>query len=233
MPNNVMNILKMQGITKLPLFSHKDGQMEFDLSKIVPMPEALNRGSGSIEDLAIETVLRKLVSHPRSLLCSYITTGMKDDAYQRSIENSAISEDELCKLGLAYISNKALYGATSWYDWCIMNWNTKWNAYSTDMYDDDTIAFATACSPPENVIARLAEMYPGAVIEHWWADEDCGNNSGYTMYGSSGGTIKDYHESGSSAADETFVHCWGENSCLYQDDEGLWHHKNCDECQEC
>lgn len=232
MPNHVKNILKMKGITKLPLFSHKDGEMFFDFNKIIPMPETLQMESGSIENLAVEVVLRKLASPQSAPLRSCITPNMRDDVYQRCIENNAMSEDELCKLGLAYITNKVLYGATSWYYWCIMNWGSKWNSYSYEEQDEDTISFETAWNAPEPVVSQLAAMYPDAVIEHWWADENCGANSGYARYEGNGETITNYHETGSSAALANYARCWGESWC-YQDGEELWCQIDCDECHGC
>ena len=32
------------------------------------------------------------------------------------------------ELGNVYLNNIINYGADSWYDWCINNWGTKWNA---------------------------------------------------------------------------------------------------------
>ena len=93
-----------------------------------------------------------------------------------------LSMDDLCKRGLQYISNKVLYGATSWYDWRCDNWGTKWNAYDTEIPGENLLVFTTAWGPPERVIATLAERYPHTDIEHWWADEDIGSNSGYIRY---------------------------------------------------
>lgn len=55
MPNHVRNVIKMQGITELPLFrTYDDGSKGFDFNKMIPMPESLNMDSGSmIDDYAI------------------------------------------------------------------------------------------------------------------------------------------------------------------------------------
>ena len=105
---------------------------------------------------------------------------MSDEEFQKRCYKR--SEDELAKIGLQYISNKVLYGATTWYDWCCNNWGTKWNAYSNEQEDEDTISFETAWCNPEPVMLKLSEMYPEAIIEHWWADEDMGSNDGYRVY---------------------------------------------------
>lgn len=50
MPNHVKNVVKMEGITNLPLFVEKDGKRCFDFNKIILMPESLNIESGSMAD---------------------------------------------------------------------------------------------------------------------------------------------------------------------------------------
>ena len=75
-------------------------------------------------------------------------------------------------------------------------------------------------------------MYPDLTIEHWWADEDCGNNSGYMLY-ENGNVYGDYDEQGSSDAYEHYDFCWGGSNCIYQDDEGNYHKHDCDTCTGC
>lgn len=239
MPNHVRNIVKMEGITKLPLFKTEYDEYEkrdivcFDFNKIIPMPESLNVESGSMETMAIEAVNRKLSQRRYDFQQAYSRPQMSDEDYQQRLKNYGKTEEELLELGLQYIANKVRYGATSWYDWCCDNWGTKWNAYSNEQEDEDTIIFETAWSNPEPVMLKLSEMYPEATIEHWWADEDMGSNDGYRVY--RGGEIVegDYHDSCSNEAYETYIKCWGESQCLYQDEDGLWQHYDCDTCHRC
>lgn len=239
MPNHVKNIVKMEGITKLPLFETEYDEYEkrdvvcFDFNKIIPMPESLNVESGSMETVAIEAVNRKLSQRRYDFQQAYSRPQMSDEDYQQRLKNYGKTEEELLELGLQYIANKVRYGATSWYDWCCDNWGTKWNAYSNEQEDEDTIIFETAWSNPEPVMLKLSEMYPEATIEHWWADEDMGSNDGYRVY--RGGEIVegDYHDSCSNEAYETYIKCWGESQCLYQDEDGLWQHYDCDTCHRC
>ena len=88
-----------------------------------------------------------------------------------------------------------LYGKNNWYDWCIANWGTKWNAYGFDnnarQRADNEIIFLTAWSAPHPVIQRLAEMFPEIKINHEWADEDIGMNCGRYQY-YDGERIRDY-----------------------------------------
>lgn len=50
MPNHVKNVVKMKGITNLPLFVEENGKKCFDFNKIILMPESLNIESGSMTD---------------------------------------------------------------------------------------------------------------------------------------------------------------------------------------
>ena len=164
MPNHVKNIVKMEGITKLPLFKTEYDEYEkrdvvcFDFNKIIPMPESLNMVSGSLETLAIEAVNRRLSQRRHRFQQGYSKPQMTDEEYRIRLESHEKTEEELLELGLQYISNKVKYGATTWYDWCCDNWGTKWNAYSNEQEDEDTISFETAWSNPEPVMLKLSEI---------------------------------------------------------------------------
>lgn len=238
MPNHVRNKVKMTGIANLPLFTTKTDEYTkeqftfFDFNKLIPMPESLNIESGSSEDVAIEAVLRKM-SKRRFGFLSNKYGKMADDEYERRKKAYGKTDEELAKIGLQYISNKVLYGHTTWYDWSCENWGTKWNSYDNEQVDADTILFSTAWSNPEPIMLKLSEMYPEATIEHWWADEDMGSNDGRRVY--RGGKIVegDYCDTCSNEAYETYMECWGESECLYKDDEGLWQKRSCEECHGC
>ena len=77
--------------------------------------------------------------------------------------------------------NKEKYGAEDWYRWRIDNWDTKWNACSTEVIDDTTVEFDTAWSTPTNVIRKLSEKFDVRVRVKY-ADEDIGSNCGEYEY---------------------------------------------------
>lgn len=226
----------MKGITSLPLFTekqHSNGKyvMEFDFNWIIPMPSALDLQSGGTEDLAIEAAFRQ----DAVARCKYGRnwSAMSERMYREKVAMSDKTSKELAELGLKYLNNLELYGATTWYGWCKENWGTKWNAYESTSLDTDTIIFSTAWSAPQKVIAQLAKMYSDAEIEHWWADEDMGCNTGYAKY--SGGKLIEQlcHDTCSNNAYETYILCWGECECLYQNEDGLWQRRDCAECDGC
>ena len=89
----------------------------------------------------------------------------------------------LVNMGKQYVDNGLNYGATTWYDWCIREWETKWSAFDYDEYvGGNSIAFSTAWSAPTPVIKRISELYQDILINHQWADEDLGFNVGEVEY---------------------------------------------------
>ena len=64
MPNYVSNMIKMKGITALPLFEKdkETGEKYFDFNKLIPMPESLDIESGSHTDDSIVYFLTNRLS---------------------------------------------------------------------------------------------------------------------------------------------------------------------------
>ena len=69
-----------------------------------------------------------------------------------------------------------------WYDWRVMNWDTKWDAYDVVVTDDDPenveIEFNTAWSPPEAICNAIREQYPDVSVS-WFYDEPGCEIAGY------------------------------------------------------
>lgn len=239
MPNHIRNVVKMKGIANLPLYTEEkdlmSGEMmwDFDFNKIIPMPEDLDLTESSIFDLAIEAVVRKLNAAKRPYSRQITVADMNDESYCDSLTNCRETEDELLELGLKYITNVIRFGAATWYDWCQKNWGTKWSAYETRLFDADTLTFTSANTPPEPVLARLSKMYPDVEIEHWWASVSCGENTGYAKY--SGGKLVESvsYDDYSPDACDTYVICWGETECFYQDEAGHWNCRDCTDFNRC
>ena len=74
-------------------------------------------------------------------------------------------------------SNLEKHGYRNWYDWCVANWGTKWNAggdndamqvdYDEDVADQGTALFQfdTAWAPPLGVLEKLMDTHPELSIE--------------------------------------------------------------------
>lgn len=243
MPNHVKNRIKMKGITALPLFTvDDDGEKFFDFNKMIPMPESLNIESGSLTDECIvyhltdrcQKKINELEPEKRELLGKMLRSlgaGWIEELFKRAARDAVKDADEMYRKGRIYIDNFQKYGHTTWYEWCWANWGTKWNSYSFWKVDENTIEFDTAWSAPEPVMKKLSEMYPNVEIEHKWADEDMGNNSGCCTY-LNGEVIHGGYDETEQEAYAHYVECWGETNCLYEED-GVWKRRTCEECGEC
>ena len=69
-----------------------------------------------------------------------------------------------------------------WYDWRLVNWDTKWDAYDVRVTDDDPdnleVEFNTAWSPPEAICHAIREQYPDLSVS-WFYDEPGCEIAGY------------------------------------------------------
>lgn len=96
--------------------------------------------------------------------------------------NSVIPMPDNIFRGNLGLKERTEHGANNWYDWSVNNWGTKWNAYSIQRVDDQTISFETAWAHPLPVIKALSQKFPDYVLTVDYADEDLGYNFGaYTM----------------------------------------------------
>lgn len=207
MPNWVKNIVNVSEDTmnKIKEKCFTDGVLDFN--KIIPMPKTLDLPEGSITDRAIYyAYIKKDVKTKKEI--KKILQGTSDFIYknywnelenykklghfdniQDSAKNFKASDYEkdlnihtLEELGDMYIQNIKEYGYTSWYNWRIDNWGTKWNA--TDFScNKTTMIFYTAWATPEAIFEKLSEMFPNRFIEIKYADECYSNyNNGIITY---------------------------------------------------
>lgn len=248
MPNWVKNIVKMPGIATLPLFREVDEEREFDFNKLIPMAPELNIESGSMTERSIVYFLterctipihdldqRKMVIVNDLVTNMFHPTGWHEEVFDRAQKQMSSSsgeeQDKIYEAGRQYVSNYEKYGFPTWYEWCNYNWGTKWNASDTVILDTDTILFDTAWCNPRPVILKLAEMYPEAEIEHIWADEDMGSNTGRRII-RNGEEQVEYFD-GDHNAYELYQECWGESDSLYLDENGILQPRDCDTCDGC
>lgn len=172
-----------------------------DFNKLIPMPPSLMIEAGSSTEQGIEIYLTAI--NPNAP--DYDLPKMPEDEFKKlvSVLNAErrftlykpyLSEEEiqrytkyssfgkLADTGKRAVNNLINYGATTWYDWCINNWGTKWNSYDAWKGEDKSLIFSTAWSAPHPVIEALAKKYPDVFITHEWADEDIGQNCGMREY---------------------------------------------------
>ena len=214
MPNHVENHISLQGDpaqirTMLKAIqSDEYGIGSVDFNKIIPIPKSLDIEAGSRTDRGLKAY--------RDFIEVYTAGRSADDALTVLENIPAESEETFLRqrtdikhdeweLGKTAWNNIRQYGAPTWYDWCVANWGTKWNAYGYDKYGvdyqkGDSLCFQTAWSAPHPILQRLSEIYPDVRIEHMWADEDLGCNCGRRIY-FDGEMIDEYIPQGMQATD--------------------------------
>lgn len=171
MPNHIQNRLEVRGENAKKVFDFIAGkESKFDFNKIIPMPESLNITSGSFGEYGQHILFGK----------SDITWLGDAEIRRRVARLPEDEQKEVYELGKKYQANLVRYGHTTWYNWSIENWGTKWNAYqSPDERDtESTIYFQTAWSGVPDLIIKLSEKFPDAEIVYDWADENTGYNVG-------------------------------------------------------
>lgn len=177
MPNNIQNKLQIIGnrVHEVREFIKGDeDHPDIDFNQIIPMAEDLQLDKSSIGEMA-QTIL--------------FGTGGDEwigiEELQRRMRNYGKEmRIEAVDLALKYQRNLEKHGFSTWYDWAIENWGTKWNAYSQndDRSSQNTIWFQTAWSMPENIIVALSKKYPKTKFKIEWASEDTGYNVGMKTF---------------------------------------------------
>ena len=203
MPNHVTNRVHLIGEPErirelLEAVRFDDGEIgTLDFNKLIPMPEALNLECGSLTANAMSAYLSAVnpdnpafastCKLPR-LLFQNLMRKISKEHYgcyaktMRTPKDIGEKADEMIALGKKYVENFQRYGATTWYDFRVANWGSKWNSYNPQPFTEDTLIFQTAWSRVLPVIAALAAKYPDIAIEYAWADEDIGCNVGYAEF---------------------------------------------------
>lgn len=237
MPNHIQSKLVITGdadiirrlIDTISTPKEDEGSTRYiDFEKIIPMPEWYKTSESSSEsNLSLAVYLYNTDRIDElNRICSYFNT----DKLYAIVEGT----DEYLKYfnkGEEIYKMYKKYGATSWYDWSLNNWGTKWNAYSTSTGDMDnenkfTLYFQTAWSHPYPVLEKLVSMFPELEFDYKFADEDFSYNTG-TGYGSEGVLTMCYPNGGSDEAVKLYIECWDEDEeDYYKDENGEWHNRN-------
>lgn len=211
MPNHITNIIEFECTdeqfeaikARLCNDPGDDPYSSLDFNRIVPMPESLNIEAGSVGENAFRHYKKymelKSNGHPKLAAKLYDVFVNKPDQYGHE---HTVEEWEL---GKAYYDNLMLYGCATWYDWCIENWGTKWNAYDRNVNDEaHYFEFCTAWSGVPKLVQKISEIFPGIRIEYKFADEDIGNNVGWFVF--QGGEMEeDYSPWGGTVAAYEFA----------------------------
>lgn len=206
MPNHIQNRLQVIGDKKqvtevLKFISSVDNEgrkVQIDFNKIKPMPDGMNLEVNEHIKMWVEVCTGQINFTPlfhsdNESFSDRFKNGnykMLADRLQASTAfeyllgkrkgNVKDLSNEDFNLFIQCLKNYREYGNTSWYEWSIENWGTKWNAYSQndERNTSDTIYFQTAWSSPIELMAELSSKFPKVTLQLDYADEDSGSNTG-------------------------------------------------------
>ena len=133
-----------------------------DRESLVKLTEAITRKHDS--SLAETTMGVEQVDYDLSVLFP-IPDELRITAMFFSTETDDPEYQELLK---KYEANKAEYGHTTWYEWCINNWSTKWSPRIEEWeiidHSDGSggiyAYYETAWSPADGLIREVSKQFP-------------------------------------------------------------------------
>ena len=196
-------------VLKKYIHKNKYGDTVFDFNLIKKMPEDLLIISGTTTDDCFAVYLSTLPKPEKfSVLKTFyeacrVPEFFKEDRYLKSqSEIKKIIDDclkshrepqeddpmfpvfktkqDVINYGKRVYDNIINYGAKDWYDWCVENWGTKWNACET-IYEQDTpnkVQFDTAWSDVRELIKELSAKHPENTFSYKYAEEQLGYYTG-------------------------------------------------------
>ena len=212
MPNWVNTVIEFDGAKEniaavFKEIAGEDEQNIIDFNKLIPMPESLNVTSGSDSNLAYAYYCVKEFNRMPDGKFFLKDSQEVIDRVEKSPYEDA---EKMMEFGRLLHDNKERYGALTWYEWCINNWGTKWNACNC-VQTDRTIELSTAWDWPEPIMEKLAEvcMKLDVSFSGEWADEDCGRNTGCFSCDESGLRYDGYRDC-SEEAYKAYERCFGD-----------------------
>lgn len=219
MPNHITNKIRLTGDQKridelLQAVKYEEKELgTLDFNKLLPIPESLNMTAGSIETKSVEAYLtamnpdaddygvEKLAKKEFEKLLTGLNSSRSFGIYHGGMSSAVMAEhasrtkeksvSALISLGKQYADNFRQYGCTTWYNYRVRIWGSKWNSCCPEPLKDNTITFSTAWSRVTPVLEKLSELYPDLEMEYSWADEDIGTNVGIAHF-SGGGMTEEY-----------------------------------------
>jgi len=132
-----------------------------DRESLVKLTEAITREHDP--SLAETTMGVKQVDYDLTVLFP-VPEELRISAMLFNTETDNPEHQELLK---KYEANKAKYGHTTWYDWAINNWSTKWSPrieeWTINDYPNGSEIYAyyeTAWSPADGLICEVSKQFP-------------------------------------------------------------------------
>jgi hypothetical protein len=192
MPNWCSNSLVVKGSPEqLEIFKnivkgtgdYRETSLSFN--SIIPRPKSLDIESGSDTEVChgyykfVKYGDKKFLDFYRGL--PWVTLNNFNDDTEMAewlVQRNSKSLEEAYKLGENIDNNIKTYGASTWYNWNISNWGTKWDASSETPWEDNgdneiVLFFETAWSPPIPVYGKIDELFPELDFVATYAEGGC------------------------------------------------------------
>lgn len=179
MPNHIYN--------RLTVF---EGEYDLDgiksFNDVIPMPQELKDTTHGGVSMQLEQ-------------CLGITKSIFGDRPTIKEVYSENDKEEVDNL----INNYLKYGYTTWYEWSVENWGTKWDMYEREC-SNKVLTFQTAWRTPVEWYKYFARTLPeGVVIKVEYASEDFGYHTGLFELSSEG--VVEHEFSGGSFEAKTLA----------------------------
>ena len=155
MPNYVQNILNIEGDKKevdKVLKAVSNAYRIFDFERLIPMPRELEIEAGTRTQKGFQHYQKFVGEYFLKIRDSEKIEDIPKNAEKEYLANHSEVDIQTWELGKKAFENYTKYGAISWYEWSIQNWNCKWNAMNTESErlseENARISFQTAWSAP-------------------------------------------------------------------------------------
>lgn len=149
------------------------GSIDFD--KLLPMPKELDMEASGRTDQGLELVqkyhqaLADLERRKPSL--PHADYEQKLHRCKGLYRKKRVADLMTWALGERAYNNIQRFGSPTWYEWCRLNWGSKWNAYEFKPLDEtaDTMEFQTADSAVPKIAAALSNRFPTETVTYSWS----------------------------------------------------------------
>lgn len=188
----------------------------FDFGAIIPMPAALE----GAEESSHAEIGMAMITARGSSGAPFANYGLYDAQIQHIREATGLpARTGISEVAAAYLAANpdvedasrkrmialAKTGFASWYPWAIVNWGTKWGAYSFALESSDplTVKFETAWAFPTPVFEALVAEFPTLTFDCICFDEGW-NFAGVGTFGATGEPFAEV-----KATDELYEQVYG------------------------
>lgn len=175
MPNHCCNVLEITGsdsdISSF-LENCKTSSKEFSFEALLPIPGRLKESVSGSDSMGYEAKYtdgwKDIAKYP------WVRPHLSEESQAAVVAFLEQARPQVMELADFYKGNIERYGCLSWYEWCLANWGTKWDAYEVEVNRDVGLVrleFLTAWSPPIAWVEFASDKYVDLTFEDRWIEE--------------------------------------------------------------